>query len=294
MRDRARRRSRPSRETRSTQAGTAAPGTMSNPRLRVLHAQQLGPRPDHLRRGRSGDRRGNPARPVPPSARGHAAGAYRRAPGCASGRRRPDPGVRPLARRRPVRGPEGGGRLRGERHRDGVPAGAAAEGTRSKPLARALSQYTDLALRVCTKFRAAPRCAARPPRRASSSAGCGAWPAKPLAPHRLVGHPVVHRQPEHDDRPADRSHLGPEQPRPGVACSRSRSSAQRSRSACSASTFGARAGSRADGLRHGPGDDAVARDLRPGPPDTRPDHDPATPYVSLRASMALPPAADGP
>ena len=73
----------------------------------------------------------------PPGALGRVPRAVRRAPGRAARAGRPDPRVRAVARRRPLRGPARRDRHRGERDRHDVPAGAADRRAGAKPVARA-------------------------------------------------------------------------------------------------------------------------------------------------------------
>ena len=104
---------------------------------RVLLAEQLGSRPDHLRGDRDRDRcRRSPGAP-PAGAPRDVAGAVRSAAGGDSGDRRADPRLRPDARRRAVRGSPSRGGLRRERDRDDLPAGPTPGRAGSEPVARA-------------------------------------------------------------------------------------------------------------------------------------------------------------
>src|SRR6478672_12132259 len=89
----------------------------------VLLAQQLGSGTDHLLGRRDRDRRGFAPRPPYATAPRDVAGAIRGPAGCVARCGRSDSRVRPLPRRRPVRGSPRCGRRGRKRDRDDVPEG---------------------------------------------------------------------------------------------------------------------------------------------------------------------------
>ena len=252
-------------------------------------------RPARLRDRARDDARGRRPGAAPARPRRGPARAGRRPPGGASRPRRAHPGLRPDTGRRAVRRPPGGRRPDGQRDRHDLPSRAdpaRADAHTISRRARAIHGCDDPPVEGGSRNRSG----------SSGDRGWGGAAALVVALRRRGARRRADRQRaaplrrdvERDDRHADGAGLGAEQP-----CARRRArDRDRGRRRCArlarALPRNPHAGRDQRRPRSGPCLGAAADHVRPRPPGPWLVTVPDTPLVDVRASMELPPAAEGP